>query len=263
MVYASAYTYRATVWFDFVVPGPAEREWLREKYPNSWREYEPVWDRITRRWEESEPRNDFAVHGTSIVGFCNLCQIVLSNGSPRQNTAIHHRHNGQSYVFCSEPCRWIFMQEPERYEGHLDVVKRVLTGEAPGNLVAILRNYFGLSFGDWGKDAFGGEYSFVHRKGPTEPPPTPAADEMRGRMSGQMVPIYGLMEGDTIGLLIFAYDDESIASLTTKLQKAAELRAAPLKNPCLFFSGRAIDPRLTVAEAGLQPLDIFEVRNGV
>jgi len=28
MVYASAYTCRATVWFDFVVPGPRERGWV-------------------------------------------------------------------------------------------------------------------------------------------------------------------------------------------------------------------------------------------
>src|SRR5678816_1258559 len=33
MVYASAYSYRASVWFNFVVPGPKERAWLGEKYP--------------------------------------------------------------------------------------------------------------------------------------------------------------------------------------------------------------------------------------
>src|SRR5436305_2039821 len=37
MVYASAYTYRATVWFNMVVPGPDERQWLQEKYPATWR----------------------------------------------------------------------------------------------------------------------------------------------------------------------------------------------------------------------------------
>ena len=33
MLYASTYTYRATMWFDFALPGPEERAWLREKYP--------------------------------------------------------------------------------------------------------------------------------------------------------------------------------------------------------------------------------------
>src|SRR5206468_4708391 len=73
MVYASAYTYRASVWFDFVVPGPDERTWLRQKYPRSWDEYDGIWSRITDCWRQADPGNDFAVHGTAIVGFCDLC----------------------------------------------------------------------------------------------------------------------------------------------------------------------------------------------
>jgi hypothetical protein len=44
MVYASAYTYRATVWFDLVVPGPDERRWLREKYPTAGGSSSPIWE---------------------------------------------------------------------------------------------------------------------------------------------------------------------------------------------------------------------------
>src|SRR5262247_1586938 len=47
MVYVSAYTYRATVWFDFVVPSPAERRWLAAKYPKYWDALDAVWERIT------------------------------------------------------------------------------------------------------------------------------------------------------------------------------------------------------------------------
>jgi len=165
MVYASAYTYRSTVWFNFVVPGPAERTWLRQKYPRSWDDIDPVWNRITERWREADPGNDFSVHGTAIVGFCDLCQIVLCAGTPRNNSATTLRHGGRKYVFCSEPCRWIFEREPERYGAHRDVVKRVLAGEAPANLVALLRRYFGLSFETWGKDAYRGEYAWIDRDG--------------------------------------------------------------------------------------------------
>src|SRR5262249_33115765 len=77
MVYASAYTYRSSVWFDFVVPSPRERSWLRGKYPRSWDAYEPVWQRIEQRWREADVGNDLAVHGTAIVAFCSLCQLVL------------------------------------------------------------------------------------------------------------------------------------------------------------------------------------------
>ena len=163
MVYASAYTYRASVWFNFVVPGPDERSWLRQKYPRSWGELDPVWGSITERWRRADPGNDFAVHGTAIVSFCDLCQLVLSNGTPGHNTAVVVEEPGGTgkRIFCSEPCRRLFEAEPERYAGHKDVVKRVLAGEAPANLVALLQQYFGLTYHDWGKDAYGGRYPWM------------------------------------------------------------------------------------------------------
>jgi toluene monooxygenase system protein A len=70
-------------------------------------------------------------------------------------------HEGRKRIFCSEPCRWIFEREPERYAGHKEVVKRVLAGEAPANLIALLQRYFGLTYDDWGKDAHGGRYPWM------------------------------------------------------------------------------------------------------
>ncbi len=163
MVYASAYTYRASVWFDFVVPGPQERSWLRQKYPRTWGDIDPIWERITARWQRADLGNDFAVHGTSIVAFCNLCQLVLCNGTPRENSALVALHDGERRIFCSEPCRRIFAAQPERYARHKDVVRRVLAGQAPANLIALLQSYFGLDFHSWGKDAHKGDYPFVHR----------------------------------------------------------------------------------------------------
>jgi toluene monooxygenase system protein A len=166
MVYASAYTYRASVWFDVVVPGPRERAWLAQKYPRSWDKFDPIWERITQRWKEADAGNDFAVHGTAIVTFCNLCQLVLSNGLPEKNSATTLDRDGQRYIFCSEPCRWIFESEPERYAGHKDVVKRVLAGEAPANLIGLVRKYFGLDYETWGKDAYRGVYPWLDRTPP-------------------------------------------------------------------------------------------------
>jgi toluene monooxygenase system protein A len=163
MVYASAYSYRATVWFDPVLPGPREREWLLAKYPRSFPAYEPIWETISERWQRSDPGLDFAAHGTAIVTFCHLCQLVLCHGTPEHNEAETIQHRGERYVFCSAVCRSLFEREPERYAGHKDVVKRVLAGEAPGNLLAFLR-YSSLSFDDWGKDAYGGEYPWLQRQ---------------------------------------------------------------------------------------------------
>jgi toluene monooxygenase system protein A len=168
MVYASAYTYRASVWFDLVVPGPAERAWLRAKYPHTWDEIDPVWERVAERWKRTDVGNDFGVHGTAIIGFCDLCQLVLCHGSTRRNSAVVVEREGKKFIFCSAPCRWIFEREPERYIRHKSVVGRVLAGEAPANLVELLRKYFGLTFDTWGKDVYRGDYAWIEREAPTK-----------------------------------------------------------------------------------------------
>lgn len=165
-VYASAYTYRMSVWFDLVVPGPEDRAWLRRKYPGSWGDFEPVWGRIDEAWSRADIGNELAVHGTAIIGFCRLCQLVLCRGTPSRNEACTHVHDGQRFIFCSEACRDLFVAEPERYAGHRDVVGRVLAGEAPGNLAAMLREYFGLGAAIWGRDVHGGDYPFLDRPSP-------------------------------------------------------------------------------------------------
>jgi toluene monooxygenase system protein A len=164
MVYASAYTYRATVWFDLALPGPDERGWLAEKYPSAWRHFDPVWTNLTERWRQSGPELEWYTHGATPVGFCHLCQLVLCGGTPEQNSARVLDVQGERYVFCSEPCEWIFRREPQRYARHKDVVKRILTGEAPANLLELCRKYFGLSQDMWGKDVRRGRYEWLERR---------------------------------------------------------------------------------------------------
>jgi toluene monooxygenase system protein A len=163
MVYLSAYTYRSTVWFDLVLPSPDDLAWLASKYPR-FQGLEKNWQLITNAWKISDPHVDFAVHGTSIIGFCDTCQIILSGGSPSENKAQVAVINGQKYIFCSEPCRFIFESEPSKYMDHKNVVKRVLAGEAPGNLMEIITQYFGLNFHTRGKDLQGGIYPWISRQ---------------------------------------------------------------------------------------------------
>ncbi len=190
MVYASAYTHRATVWFDFVLPGPRERAWLAEKYPRTWHHFDPVWERVTQRWREAGPGVEWYAHGATPVAFCDLCQLVLCGGTPEGNTARTWEHGGRKYVFCSEPCLWIFRREPERYASHRDVVKRILAGEAPANLLELVRTYFQLDEATWGKDVVRGDYPWMARgpapAAPAAPAgaPVPAAPPTAGTRSG-------------------------------------------------------------------------------
>jgi toluene monooxygenase system protein A len=169
MIYASAYTYRATLWFDFAIPSPAERKWLRQKYPKHWDDLEAVWEQVIERWRTIGPgaENELAVHGTAMPTFCDLCQMPLSGGTPRKNTANVLHHNERKYIFCSEPCRWIFLREPERYANHKDLVKRVLSGEAPAQLSDLLTEYFRLTPDTWGKDVHHGDYDWLVGRRPS------------------------------------------------------------------------------------------------
>jgi hypothetical protein len=73
------------------------------------------------------------------------------------------------------------------------------------------------------------------------------------------IPLYGFLEGDTLGLIVLADEDETIQQLAQKLRDAANLRVAGNKEFHLIYQSKAIDPELTVAQAGLQALDRFDV----
>jgi hypothetical protein len=73
------------------------------------------------------------------------------------------------------------------------------------------------------------------------------------------IPLYGFLEGDTLGLLVLAEEDETILELARKLQDAASIRVARNDRIQLVYDGKTIDPALTVGQAGLQALDRFDV----
>jgi hypothetical protein len=76
------------------------------------------------------------------------------------------------------------------------------------------------------------------------------------------VPLYGFLQGDTVGLLILAEDDDTIQSLAQKLQDGANLRVAKREHVHVVHNEKQIDPTITIAEAGFQALDRFDVIGG-
>ena len=73
------------------------------------------------------------------------------------------------------------------------------------------------------------------------------------------IPLYGFLEGDTLGLLMLAEEGDTILQLARKLQDAANIRVSHIDHVDFLYDGKSIDPGLTVAQAGLQPLDRFDV----
>jgi hypothetical protein len=77
-----------------------------------------------------------------------------------------------------------------------------------------------------------------------------------------MIPLYGFLQGDTIGLLILAQPADTMAVLVEKLQSSAAVRVTPRDGMVVLFKDRVLDGRTTVGQAGLTALDRFDVVPG-
>ena len=75
-----------------------------------------------------------------------------------------------------------------------------------------------------------------------------------------MIPLYAFLEGDTIGLLLLAYSQETVEELQNKLFSMARTRVEPKGEYFVRFNGRTLNGTETVQGIGLTPLDRIDVR---
>ncbi len=74
-----------------------------------------------------------------------------------------------------------------------------------------------------------------------------------------LVPLYGFLRGDSLGLVVLVHDHQRVREVAAALQSAAAPRVAPAASGAVYFDGRRLDPDATVAEAGLAALDRVDV----
>ena len=70
-----------------------------------------------------------------------------------------------------------------------------------------------------------------------------------------LVPLYGFLRGDTLGLIVLVQDTDTVADLAAKMQRAAAPRVAPKASAGVYARGTRLDPTATIARAGLAALD--------
>ena len=73
------------------------------------------------------------------------------------------------------------------------------------------------------------------------------------------IPLYGFLQGDVLGLLILAGEDETVHALSERLQEASSVRVAHMLNVSVIYKGNVLAPGLTLREAGLASLERFDV----
>ncbi|HVI09524.1 MAG TPA: toluene-4-monooxygenase system B family protein [Candidatus Binatia bacterium] len=76
------------------------------------------------------------------------------------------------------------------------------------------------------------------------------------------IPVYGFLQGDTVGLVLVLEEHDTFQTVAQKLQDAGSLRVAPREKVQVIYNAQAMDPSSTVAQAGVQALDRIDVISG-
>ena len=74
-----------------------------------------------------------------------------------------------------------------------------------------------------------------------------------------LVPLYGFVEGDTVGVLVLVHDHQTIDELAGVVQAAAAVRVAPRRRVRVMSRGASLEHHATIASCGLEPLDRVDV----
>ena len=74
-----------------------------------------------------------------------------------------------------------------------------------------------------------------------------------------MIPLYGFLRGDTLGLLVLVRPEDTVEALGALVQRSADVRVRPAAKARVFHDGEELNPQLTVKQANLQALDRIDV----
>ena len=75
-----------------------------------------------------------------------------------------------------------------------------------------------------------------------------------------LVPLYGLLEGDTMALVIFAHDDWTMDDIVEHMRRSGGARVSRPETLAVFHGGARLQARATVRQSGLRPLDLVHLR---
>jgi hypothetical protein len=74
-----------------------------------------------------------------------------------------------------------------------------------------------------------------------------------------LVPLYGFLKGDTVGLVVLVHEEQTVAEIARQLQQASSVRVAPSTRAQVYFRGMKLDSKSTIAASGLSALDRVDV----
>lgn len=108
------YNYSGAAAMHTWVPNDEELDWLSQKYPDSFdRLYKPRLLHYRKLQQEGK-----RFYNNTLPMLCTTCQIPMMFTEPDDPTKICYREStylGDKYHFCSDGCKHVFDQEPEKF----------------------------------------------------------------------------------------------------------------------------------------------------
>jgi len=94
-----------------------------------------------------------------------------------------------------------------------------------------------------------------------EPSPEPEPQEAHQVAEPYLIPLNAVFDDDFLEILVPVMSNNTVAELAGAVAQHVEGVRVPARDAekVVFFDGRALPPHLTVAEAGIAPLDHVRV----
>jgi hypothetical protein len=74
-----------------------------------------------------------------------------------------------------------------------------------------------------------------------------------------LVPVYGFVRGDTLGVVVLAHDSDTVAQLGHALLAAVAVRVAPAPHLRVYRGGLELEPEQPLTQAGVKALDRIDL----
>lgn len=145
------YNYGHAAAFHSWLPDESEMAWLSEKYPDTFdKYYRPRYE----HWRSLQEKGERWYNNT-LPMLCQTCQIPMAFTEPDDPTQVCYRaseYNGEQYHFCSDGCKDIFDDEPEKYVQAWLPVHQIYQGNCGGASVPEVLAWYHLVDGQDNKE---------------------------------------------------------------------------------------------------------------
>jgi len=145
-VWGVLYNYTHAAAFHTWLPSAEEMDWMSEKYPETFdKYYRPryeLWGQMAKEGKR--------FYNNALPQLCNVCQIPMAFTEPDDPTTICYRtseYRGDTHHFCSDGCKDIFDNEPEKYIQSWLPVHQIYQGNCGGASVEDVLKWYHINLG--------------------------------------------------------------------------------------------------------------------